>query len=149
MILEKYREKRDFRKTSEPSSQDFPEKNKMPIFVVQKHFATRLHFDLRLESSGVLKSWAVPKGLSLNPKDKILAIMVEDHPYDYHRFEGEIPEGSYGAGKVYIWDKGTYLVQNAKNKEENEILFNKKWKMVISDLLFSERNSKVNLRWSG
>jgi bifunctional non-homologous end joining protein LigD len=107
MSLTKYEAKRDFTKTKEPIAGKSKDKNKL-AFVIQKHDATRLHYDFRLEMEGVLKSWAVPKGPSTDPKEKRLAMMVEDHPFDYKNFEGLIPKGEYGGGTVIVWDEGTY-----------------------------------------
>jgi DNA ligase D-like protein (predicted 3'-phosphoesterase) len=116
--LRKYRAKRDFERTPEPSGSEASAGSK-PIFVVQQHAARRLHYDFRLEVDGVLKSWAVPRGPSLDPREKRLAMPTEDHPMEYASFEGNIPRGEYGAGTVMVWDTGTY--RNLKEEHDRPL----------------------------
>ncbi len=116
--LAKYRAKRDFTKTSEPSGEPNPIPAKSRRFVIQKHAATRLHYDLRLELDGVFKSWAVTRGPSLDPHDKRLAVEVEDHPLDYGDFEGTIPKGEYGGGTVQLWDRGYWEPEGDKSPQD-------------------------------
>ena len=117
MGLGKYFRKRHFKNTPEPHSKTQHKVDSKLVFVVQEHHASRLHYDFRLELDGVLKSWAVPKGPTLNPHEHHLAIQTEDHPYDYLTFEGVIPEGNYGAGNVIIWDKGWYEARKGDSKD--------------------------------
>src|SRR5688572_16079119 len=123
--LSLYRQKRDFTKTAEPSGSAKVTSAQRPRFVIQKHAATRLHYDLRLEVDGVFKSWAVTKGPSLDPKDKRLAVETEDHPLDYGDFEGTIPKGEYGGGTVMLWDRGFWATDGdaAKALRKGELRF--------------------------
>jgi DNA ligase D-like protein (predicted 3'-phosphoesterase) len=126
MSLETYKKKRKFSKTPEPKGKI--KKTKGKIFVIHKHDASHLHWDLRLEMNGVLKSWAVPKEPPLEKGVKRLAIQVEDHPIEYAKFSGTIPEGHYGAGKVEIWDNGTYELIEKDSKKIEFVLHGKKLK---------------------
>ncbi|MCC4766491.1 3'-phosphoesterase [Methanosarcina sp. DH1] len=116
-MLEEYEKKRHFQKTPEPPTSDFKQISDKPIFVVQRHDARKLHYDFRLEMDGVLKSWAVPKEPPKEAGIRRLAIETEDHPLAYADFEGEIPKGEYGAGKVEMWDKGTFELLKREEKE--------------------------------
>jgi bifunctional non-homologous end joining protein LigD len=137
--LAKYREKRDFKRTSEPSGEARPKKaaKRAAMFVIQKHRATQLHYDFRLEFAGVLLSWAVPKGPSLDPSVKRLAMQVEDHPLNYASFEGVIPEGEYGGGTVMVWDEGTWTPES----EDVEAALKK------GDLKFTLHGKKLRGSW--
>lgn len=142
--LKKYKSKRDFNKTKEPTGKRKINRKKLR-FVVQHHLASHDHYDFRLEYNGVLKSWAVPKGPSYNPKDKRLAILVEDHPYEYKNFEGTIPKGEYGGGTVMIWDEGYYDVigsfsQSFKEGSLKFILYGKRLKGTWTLVKFKENN---------
>ncbi len=145
--LKTYEQKRNFTKTAEPAPGHTESLGN--LFVIQKHSATRLHYDLRLESQGVLKSWAIPKGPSSNPSDKRLAVQTEDHPIDYKDFEGEIPQGSYGAGSVIIWDQGTYKNTTKTAKKDiplPQAIVNGKIELVFNGLKIKGKYALVKLK---
>ncbi len=141
-MLEEYNKKRNFKKTSEPkgkvSNSKANKRKTKPIFVIHEHHASHLHWDLRLEMEGVLRSWAVPK--EPNDKDKRLAVQTEDHPLEYADFEGEIPKGEYGAGSVKIWDKGYYDLIDKKDKKLIFELHGKKLKGIYCLVNFKDKN---------
>ena len=137
-LLKDYHKKRDFKVSLEPSGKTkaSPKKKSKLTFVIQEHHARRLHYDFRLEWEGVLKSWAIPKGPSQNPSEKRLAVQTEDHPLEYGKFHGTIPEGEYGAGEVFIWDKGTW-----------EPDFDPEYGFKKGHLEFTLRGKKLHGRW--
>jgi bifunctional non-homologous end joining protein LigD len=166
--IARYNQKRDFEQTPEPSGKVVKRVGRSLRFVVQKHRASSLHYDFRLEAAGVLKSWAVPKGPSLDPANRRLAMQVEDHPLEYGTFEGIIPKGNYGAGEVIVWDRGTYRPKNDLRPEKaigsGEIKFELRGKKLRGGftlvkmrprdgadnawLLIKERDEFVDRRWS-
>ncbi len=143
--LKRYQQKRHFQKTPEPRGKI--KATGKQIFVVQKHHARHLHYDFRLEEGGVLKSWAVPKEIPNTPGIKRLAVQVEDHPVDYAEFEGEIPEGQYGAGKVEIWDQGSWQKESGSMKE-GRMIFRLQGKKLKGDfVLLKTKFGKQKNSW--
>jgi bifunctional non-homologous end joining protein LigD len=138
MPLEKYRKKRNFKVSPEPKGKAAAKRKNSLLYVIQKHRATQLHYDFRLEWNGVLLSWAIPKGPSLDPSVKRLAMQVEDHPIEYGAFEGVIPEGEYGGGTVMLWDRGTWSPEGDIGVDE---AFRK------GDLKFALNGKKLRGSW--
>lgn len=141
MSLRDYHSKRNFQKTNEPSGNVQQSKKSKGIYVIQKHQATHLHYDLRLEMKGVLKSWAIPKEPPMEPNLKRLAVQTEDHPIEYADFKGVIPEGLYGAGKVEIWDWGTFTPIELS---ETKIIFSIKGKKLNGDYCLIKLRPKTD-----
>jgi DNA ligase D-like protein (predicted 3'-phosphoesterase) len=151
MPLDKYHSKRDFTRTPEPAGESTSSSqggDAARRYVIQKHHARTLHYDLRLEDDGVLKSWAVPKGPSLDPAEKHLAVAVEDHPLEYGDFEGSIPEGEYGAGTVIVWDRGTFEPVG-EGETFGEMLVRGAAKIRISGEKLRGGFALVRTRWGG
>lgn len=138
--LSSYRKKRDFTTSPEPAGKIKKKRSHSPIFVIHEHHATHLHYDLRLEIGGVLASWAVPKGPPLRYGQKRLAVTTEDHPIEYATFYGVIPEGSYGAGKVTIWDKGTF--ENIKKHDDKPVSLDDSLKQGSIEIRFKGKKLK-------
>jgi bifunctional non-homologous end joining protein LigD len=141
--LAEYRQKRDFTRTAEPRGGRRKAASKL-AYVIQKHAASHLHFDLRLELDGVMKSWAVPKGPSLDPAVKRLAMEVEDHPIEYNKFEGTIPQGEYGGGTVMLWDRGTYTYGGGDDLDPLEAL---RHGYAKGDFKFELRGKRLHGSW--
>jgi DNA ligase D-like protein (predicted 3'-phosphoesterase) len=141
MSLTDYYSKRNFKKTKEPSDELKQSKKSSSIYVIQKHQATHLHYDLRLEMEGVLKSWAIPKEPPMQPNLKRLAVKTEDHPIEYAKFEGVIPEGEYGAGKVEIWDKGNFIPIEL---DDTKIIFSIKGEKLKGDYCLIKLRPKID-----
>lgn len=149
MPLKRYREKRDFSITDEPRGAQKKSSVRKRKFVIQKHHASRLHYDFRLEMGGVLVSWAVPKGPSLDPKDRRLAVHVEDHPVEYGSFEGTIPKGQYGAGEVILWDRGTWKpVAKQLSGKKGMLAADPEAQFEKGHLHFELSGEKLHGRWS-